>query len=192
MRKHYLYLFAALLLSTIVIAIASREKSSFYVSAEPRPSVFVSQTTHSSTYVSTKGKFSITYPSDLTIHVNFVHVQNSNQYHPVANVIELDSPAHKKAPYVLIHYGEKLVPETVEEYISNSSECEDVETKKGEVVTVGGVDALLFKNIHCSGTGETRVYFINGKKQYNIIINGSPVDETFLKNFLSMFQLIDS
>lgn len=189
-HKRITIFFLAVVAIVVAVFTIKQMSSQLSVSAEPKPSIFVNKSTGLSTYVSTKGKFSVTYPSDLVIHVDFVHVQNSNKYHPVAKVIELDSPSLKKAPYVLIHYGEKLVPETVEEYIRNSSECEDVEAKKGEKVTVGGVYGLMYKNITCSGLGETRVYFINGKQEYNIIINGSPVDEVFLNNLLSMFQLL--
>jgi hypothetical protein len=157
---------------------------------EPSPSLLIDKKTGLTTYISNKGKFQISYPSDLIIHVDFVRVQNTDRYHYVANEIELDSPKLKKAPYVLVQYGENFTHETVREYVLNSSECEDVEDKEGQTITVSGVEAILYENITCSSRGETRIYFVKGTMEYNIIISGANVDKTFQKILLDNFKFI--
>lgn len=166
----------------------TQNKESVYSLDEPIPEVTTNPIKNLTTYVSNSGQFSITYPSELTIHVDYVHVQNREQYHPVKNVIELDSSALHRAPYVLVQYAQNFEAQTVEEYIENSSECEDTETMAGEKIKVDGIDALLYKNINCSSAGETRVYFIRDKMGYNITISGESVDEKFLNDFISSFR----
>ncbi len=183
-----------IVLAYLVFRVASinirRSQMSFADTNEPKPILTVDKVTGLTVYESNDGKFRLKYPSDLIIHVNYVHVRNTTSYHPVSNVVELDSPTLNKAPYVLLQYSQNLVPQTVHDYVLNSSECEDVETLKGEPVSIAGVSGLLFKNITCSSKGETRLYFIKNNLQYNLIIAGKPVDDAFLATLMNNFEFI--
>jgi len=116
-----------------------RSQMSYADTNEPMPFLSIDKATGLTVYESNSGKFRLRYPSDLILHVNYVHVRNTTTYHPVSNVVELDSPNLNKAPYALVQYSQNLVPESVHDYVLNSSECDDVESKPGEAVTIGGV-----------------------------------------------------
>ncbi len=160
-------------------------------SSKPTPFVTINKELGLTTYQSSKGKFSMQYPSDLELHVDEVRVAHSNTFHPVANVIELDSPHVRRNPYILVQYGENMTKQTIREYIENSSECEEVEDEKGEEMSVSGVLAIAYYDISCNSGGETRVYLIKGKMEYTIVFAEKPVDRVFLTTFLSDFHVTE-
>jgi hypothetical protein len=157
---------------------------------QPKPDVTVDSSTGLTTYQNKDGKFKISYPSDLSIHVNEVHVRNTTRYNPVKNVVELDSKALNKAPYVILQFSDSYNAQTVSGYVDNSTECDEIESTTGVKATVSGMPALIYKNVTCSSLGETRVYFLNGHTAYNIIVSGKPVDEAFLAKFLASFEFV--
>ncbi len=139
------------------------------------------------TYTSTDGGFSFTYPSTWALHVNEVSVAGTDVFHPVQNVVELDAPG-KPRPYILIEYMYNVDGQNLNDFIENSSECDEITGQPGQSMLVDGMAARVFRNINCNTNGETRVYIVNGFIGYNILLHGKPVDETVLGMVLANFM----
>jgi hypothetical protein len=176
----------------IGVSFLSRKHKIHYsnIATTPTPLVIVNKESGLTTYQSSKGKFFMQYPNDFELHVDEVRVQHSDTFHPVTNVIELDSPYVARNPYILVQYGENMTNQTVEEYIENSSECEEVEEQKGRSLEVSGISGRAFFDILCNSGGETRVYVIKGMMEYTIVFAEKPVDREFVKKFLSGFSIM--
>ncbi len=141
------------------------------------------------TYTSTDGGFRFTYPSTWTLHINEVSVAGTDVFHPVENVLELDAPG-KPRPYILIEYMYNVDGQNLNDFIENSSECDEITGQPGQSVLVDGMPARVFRNINCNTNGETRIYIVNGLTGYNILLHGKPVDETVLSMVLANFVRI--
>ncbi len=139
-----------------------------------------------STYTSIDGGFRFTYPSTWTLHVNEVSVAGTDVFHPVQNVLELDAPG-KPRPYILIEYMYNVDGQNLDQFVDNSSECDEILGQPGQSLQVDGMPARVYRNINCNSNGETRVYIVNGVTGYNILLHGKPVDETVLGMVLSNF-----
>jgi hypothetical protein len=141
------------------------------------------------TYTSSDGGFRFRYPVGFTLHVNEVSVAGSVVYHPVQNVIELDAPGHPR-PYILIEYMYNVGAQQIDEFVENSSECDEIAGHPGQSVVVDSMPARIFRDISCNSDGETRVYIVNGTTGYNIILHGKPADERLLTMVLANFWRI--
>lgn len=131
------------------------------------------------TYKSASGGYQITFPFNMALHVNKVKVQGKNEYHSVENVIELDASG-KPLPYMLISFSDNMEPQSVQEYVKNTSECDAIDDKAGQKIKIDGQDALLFKNIKCNSDGETRIYIVRGVRGYSVTFNEKEVDQKYL------------
>ena len=138
------------------------------------------------TYTSTDGRFKIRFPSNFTLHVNEVSVAGSDVFHPVSNIVELDVPGHPR-PSILIEYMFNVQPQSMSDFIENSSECDEITGQPGEQVVVSGMQGRVFRNINCNSSGETRIYLLNGDTGYIILLQGKPVDGQLLGLVLANF-----
>lgn len=140
-------------------------------------------------FTSRDGGFSIRFPIFFSIHVNQAKVQGRNEFHTVKNIVELDAYGYP-APYILIGFSNNVNAQPIDEFIQNTSECDEITDQHGEKVMVAGLEGRLFKNISCNSGGETRIYFENGSMGYTITFHGKPVDEKMLSLIVNNFSLL--
>ena len=138
------------------------------------------------TYTNTPGGFRLRYPGNFILHENEVSVAGSDAFHPVENIVELDAPGHPR-PYILIEYMYNMQGQQLDDFIDNSSECDEITQQPGENVLVAGMHGRVYRDISCNSNGETRIYLLNGDIGYNILLHGKPVDERLLALILTNF-----
>lgn len=140
-------------------------------------------------YKCTDGKYALRFPLHYSLHVERVKVQGRNQYHPVKNIVELDVPGKPK-PYLLLSYTKNLQSQPIDEFIANSSECDEITDGVGEKISVAGLDGRIFRNVSCNSGGETRVYAMKGNIGYNFVFKGKTIDENILSEVINNFSLL--
>lgn len=140
-------------------------------------------------YKSQEGMFSINFPFWYSMHVNEARVEDTNTFHSVTGIIELDAPG-KPTPYILIGYSHTIGVQTVDSYIRDSSECDPLLTIHPEHLTVSGEEARLYNNVVCGNAAETRVYIVHGDTAYTITVRKTPSDEADLREILAHFHFI--
>jgi hypothetical protein len=140
-------------------------------------------------YTSADGGYSIRFPFLFTLHVGEVKVQGKNEFHPVKNIVELDMMG-KPQPYILIGHSQNAEYQPIDDFIENTSECDEITDHQGEKIMIAGMEGRIFRNVSCNSGGETRIYFENGQTGYNIIFHGKPVDEKIIRLITENFTLV--
>lgn len=139
------------------------------------------------TYISSQGRFQLQFPAAYSLHVDEVSVAGTSVFHPVQQVIELDAPGHPR-PTILIEYMYNMSAETLDDFIENSSECDEITGQPGQDVFSYGMPGRVYRDINCNSKGETRLYMLNGDVGYIILLQGKPVDQAILNMLLANFS----